>query len=170
MMSLESIRSLSADMSAKAARRKLQPAVIFSEETCGEDARKAPWLGDYDAYMPKGWRPAHSSLAQSIPERLRWKVFCYPERGWDVDGGIWLFIDKAGVGSPAEPALNIAELETVLKAVLSEAKAVGVDIGVSIAEEGQFQCHLALYERGERPKDEPGAGRSEFPSGELSIL
>jgi len=137
MMDLETIREIQAEETARAARLNKAPVVLFSVDTAVDDVRRAPWLGEY---VHPNWRLADYGDFRDAIGLSDYAAF-------DREPGIWLFIDKSGMGDRSEPALNGEELDELLPRLVERAEELDETIGVGIVEEGQFQIHIALYVR-----------------------
>ena len=62
---------------------------------------------------------------------------------WErVEDATW-FVDSSGWGDPSEPALTAEEFRSDLRAYIQEHPGHGF----GIIECGQFQCHVAAFER-----------------------
>ncbi len=142
MYSLDYIRSSAKEQARAAAKQKREPIVLFSADTAYEDLRRAPYLGDY---CPKGWRPVSPEWKVALVERgVRAKAL------FDGNGrsaGLWVFADATGVGGADEPALCTDELKLLASGLVEIAAERGAVVGVSIVEIGQFQVHLAVFEK-----------------------
>lgn len=118
MMSLATIRAMSADIAQEAAiedRRPFAPTkddfVLWRAERRGV---KIPNFGDY---VPEGW------------ERR--------------DEETWWFVDKSGFGAEDEPCLTFNQFLDALEAYHEDHPGHGF----AIVEEGQFQLYVAPFVR-----------------------
>ena len=117
MMALETIRRLSAEAAAKAAKGKKRPLTFFDETDLtdffatprGPSSRSFPNLGDY---VPKGWRMTKT-----------------------------LFCDHSGFGAPNEPALTRDQLMEELRGDIAK----GNEYGYGVIEVSQFQLVLGVF-------------------------
>ena len=129
MMDLQTIRELSEDASKRAKRNKTQPVVNVGTGA-GEGV---PFIG---RYVPKGWKRANlEDLGLIFGDRA-----IYEDEG---DGAI--FVDTSGWGGPGEPALTIPEFVALTKKL--QADNPDKVLGFGLIEHGQFQGHVAVYEK-----------------------
>lgn len=118
MMSLATIRALSAEVAQEAAVEERRPFVptkcdfaVWGAERKGINI---PHFGDY---VPDGW------------ERR--------------DEETWWFVDKSGFGADDEPALSLDQFLGRLEAYME----THPDHGVAVVQEGQFQLYVAPFIR-----------------------
>jgi hypothetical protein len=139
MMSAATIKQIADEQTALAAKRNLEPRLLFSEETCLRDAFGMPWLGDHEA---EGWTTALvEDYASDVPERA------FQTWGSGEDE-FYFMVDKTGMGGDGGRALEPCEedLGEVLRAIVRCANARNVNVGLGIIEEGQFQIVVKVYE------------------------
>lgn len=122
MMSLEYIREISRQATAKARRQHKEPFTVEAEDlqdwkdlmaagasvdTALANKVSIPFLGDY---VPKGWRRTEREV---------------------------MFVDMSGMGAEYEPAMTLKQFVLAMEAGKAYA----------MIEHGQFQCYIAEYER-----------------------
>jgi hypothetical protein len=129
MMSLQTMRDLTAQAARRAAARHEKPA--FWLRSKGALNKKLPFFGDYS---PEGFDVMHPRELV-IPSTVRESVVLTPIC---ADG--YLEIDSSGWGGAYEPVLLQDEFQELAKA--------NPDIGWAIVEAGQFQAVLACYRKG----------------------
>lgn len=126
MMSLQTMRDLSAQATRRAAARNEKPAFWLRSKAALN--KVMPFFGDYE---PKGFERVHPRELV-IPSTVRESVVLDPIC---VDG--YLEADSSGWGAANEPVLLQGEFRALAES--------NPDIGWAIAEAGQFQAVLACY-------------------------
>lgn len=120
MMSNAQIAQMSRDAATHAAKERKVPLMVWPEDL--EDLNLIegiPFLGDY---VPPGWKRVE------VPEgRCVYKH----------DGVSCWFVGASGCGADNEPALSIDQFLKVIE----------VNFGYAVVEAGQFQVHIAKYEK-----------------------
>ena len=85
-----------------------------------------PYIGDR---APKGWR--HVNLSLWFLDDDRHGVYL------EAFGYGAFFVDKSGFGSPGDPALTLQQFAALIRP----------GFGYGVIEDGQFQCHVGVFER-----------------------
>ena len=139
MMSISAIRHESREATARAEQAKRSPSVIWDRDTAVTDIRRAPFTGDY---VPPGWTAAKRENYQGAIGEFAYACF----DGEGPAAGLWLFVSTFG-GDDDEPALNRQQLGILLPRLIARATELDRSLAVTITESGQFQVHLAVWER-----------------------
>ena len=135
MMSASAIQHLQDEATEMAAQESMSPMPLWDENTVMDDVRRSPSVGEY---VHPEWQPASYQDFENCLEDASYA--CY-----DQDPGIWVFCDSSGFGSPGEPALTFRQLVKMLERCVVRAGEMGLTLGTTIVEEGQFQIHLGLF-------------------------
>jgi len=130
MYSLKQIEQESRRAANRAAREGLRPVAVYPEDLQEEESfegfcRTLPFLGNYK--HPGKWSEVE---VDTVHEGYPYK---------------WYFVDASGFGQSGEPALTHREFRRKL---LELCNRDGHKYALGIAEAGQFQVHIALYEGG----------------------
>lgn len=127
MMSLQTIRSMSAQQARRSCAEGRGPLVIEPSDCEHTDnliqrLKGTPYLGDR---TPKGWKKVY------IHKLPHFGHYHYEE----------LFVDLTGCGYESEPALTRLGLAQMVQNI---SKLFGVGIGLGFSELGQFQGHIRV--------------------------
>ena len=135
MITAEQAQAEGRRQAIKSAKMKRLPYILWPEDLTvdGWKAARIPFLGDRPAirhpFGPPMWKRV------DVRDFLR----TYPYK--------WFFVDSSGMGAPGEMALTIDEFRQLLvefKRVVNDAD---YELGLGIAEAGQFKMHVAPYVR-----------------------
>jgi hypothetical protein len=120
----------------RAAKAKHVPLIIDQQDIA--DAKNGDLSGIRIPYVgertPRGWRQVNIvewfHKGEELEGYVRRGVYTYNGKGA-------FFVDKSGFGAPGEPALNLEEFLDLIRP----------GYGYGVIEEGQFQVHVAVFER-----------------------
>lgn len=134
MMSPETIAAIQRENAERAEADGKLPLLIEEKDTetvkrTLEACKHVPFLGDY---IPRGYKHV-----EDLTLHMR------PGHRHAVYQGHLLFVDSSGFGKGKDPALNIEELHEAFLDLHTE---IG-DFYVGIFNAGQFQLHLAVFQR-----------------------
>ena len=117
------------------AQEKRIPLVLWPEDLTadGWESVRIPHLGDRPAirhpFGPPMWKRA--DVRDFLPT--------YPYK--------WFFVDSSGMGEEGEAALTVDGFRQLLIEFQAKVREDGYELGLGIAEAGQFQVHVAAYVR-----------------------
>ena len=94
-----------------------------------------PYIGDRG---PKGWRRVNLETWFPGPRSdYNGESLDHPGVYLEAQGFGAFFVDKSGFGQRGEPALTLQEFATLIRP----------GFGYGVVEDGQFQCHVGVFER-----------------------
>ena len=140
MLDNNAIVSLQREATERAQQGRLEPFVLYDEESALEDVRHATNLGNY---VPPGWTVARY---EDYKEGLtRCAEVSQDNCAGDFEGELCWWVSK-GFG-PERGEYGVEEIAEDAPKLVRQAACRGVALGVAICEEGQFQLYLRFFEK-----------------------
>ena len=135
MLTEAQIRYDSQQQAVKSAREKHIPLALWPEDLTvdGWQGVRIPYLSNRRSIRPPLGPPMwkQADVQKFLPD--------YPYK--------WFFVDSSGQLTSDGISLTRDEFRKLLAVYQKEARTAGYEVGVGIAEVGQFQVHVASYLR-----------------------
>ena len=130
MMDLATLNYVNRQAARRSAAAKRVPLILEQTDLdalkSGADRMPAGGIPYIGARCPKGWR------------RVNLATWFYDDSVYlEVQGVGVFFVDKSGFGTRGEPALTLQEFANLIRP----------GFGYGVVEDGQFQCHVGVFEK-----------------------
>ena len=135
MITAEQAQAEGRRQAVRSSHEKVVPLSLWPEDLTvdGWKAIRIPFLGNRSVirhpYGPPIWKRA--DVQDFLPT--------YPYK--------WFFVDSSGMGEEGEAALTVDGFRQLLIEFQAKVREDGYELGLGIAEAGQFQVHVAAYVR-----------------------